>query len=855
MRKNILTFVFSLCTTVTIAQTQYDYYDDEVYFDRVDPTYLFLGLIMLAVVIIAFVILCSILINIYYWVNPKASPKYKQAEANRQKLINEEQLIKEKRSNAVFEAIDLGLSVKWASFNLGAYKESDFGDTFYWSNICKDQPSPSYPANNVNVIGDFSGDPNYDAATYILGDCWRTPTSEECKELVNSCRWEDCIIDNVGGKKIIGPNGNSIFLPNNQIDYTTKQYISGNYWTSSPSFSRHSGNTAQDLRFFSNSEPEIFIGATANRCKFGIRPVFSIRPRIKDKTFSKVSSILEMHEQICEQFDLSKYEELKEKSIWTEDDSNVIFKYGYYYQDINTDKYFIDQYGVIYSRNDNRLITAEYCTSDIYEVREGTVIICEDALFKYHNFALRPSKRIKKLILPKSIQYISGKYIPDDCEIVSQSQNYLIIDNLLIDIRRLCLVKCLNSFIQTFMIPDQIQEIDSWAFKDCVALSEVFMPNSLRIIRHEAFWGCKYLAKVHISDNVKVIEDRAFGLCENLVKIKLPEKLEILGNGALINTKVEQIEIPSSLNILGAGVFPRACKEIRSFSDQYVIENSMLIDRRNSELVFYIDGQCEVFITPLNIKSIRFGALFGSSFRKAIVTSNITELPKSLFAGCKKLSEVVLPDCISTLPESCFSGCYSLINYEIPESITTIGCAAFSHCHNLKVVKMSNKINSIGSYAFHACSCLEKIYLPQSVSKLGKNCFEECMSLSRIYYNCNKCDIESSFGQKLQSLDSIEIGENVTFIGTGFCTNNDKITKVVIPQSVAHISSKAFVNLKNLDKIIIYNRRIKLEKQWIKGCDNLQAIYIYPTAQNEVMSSLSDNVIIKYISLFNIWML
>ena len=105
--KILLSVFFLFLSILTVySQTQYDYYDDDVYYDRIDSSYFFLGLIILAFGVIAIIILYSVLINIYYWFNPKASPEYKQAEAKRLKLLQEEQHIKQQRANAVFEAID-----------------------------------------------------------------------------------------------------------------------------------------------------------------------------------------------------------------------------------------------------------------------------------------------------------------------------------------------------------------------------------------------------------------------------------------------------------------------------------------------------------------------------------------------------------------------------------------------------------------------------------------------------------------------------------------------------------------------------------------------------------------------------
>ena len=111
------------------------------------------------------------------------------------------------------EAVDLGLSVKWRSMNLGAanylelgnmYKEYDFTDIRYES------PELLEDENDMDI--DISGT-KYDHATIELGKGWRTPNIEELEELKEKCKWEPVIMEEIPGFHVTGPNGNSIFLP------------------------------------------------------------------------------------------------------------------------------------------------------------------------------------------------------------------------------------------------------------------------------------------------------------------------------------------------------------------------------------------------------------------------------------------------------------------------------------------------------------------------------------------------------------------------------------------------------------------------------------------------------------------
>ena len=147
------------------------------------------------------------------------------------------------------EAIDLGLpsGIKWASFNIGASKPEEYGDHYAWGetepyyssqdpltwNEGKeagyDWPSykwcmgeydtmTKYCSNSSSGYSGFTDnktvlDPEDDVAYANLGGKWRMPTDEEFTELSNNCTWEWTSMNGINGRKVTGPNGNSIFFP------------------------------------------------------------------------------------------------------------------------------------------------------------------------------------------------------------------------------------------------------------------------------------------------------------------------------------------------------------------------------------------------------------------------------------------------------------------------------------------------------------------------------------------------------------------------------------------------------------------------------------------------------------------
>lgn len=136
------------------------------------------------------------------------------------------------------EAIDLGLSVKWASHNVGASSPEDYGGYYAWGETEEksdyDWDTYKYYDDNAGwiYISNISGT-QYDVAHVKWGGSWRMPTRDEMEEFVNNCTWKWTTYNGVNGQLVTGPNGNSIFLPAAGYRYGTYLYSGsyGHYWS------------------------------------------------------------------------------------------------------------------------------------------------------------------------------------------------------------------------------------------------------------------------------------------------------------------------------------------------------------------------------------------------------------------------------------------------------------------------------------------------------------------------------------------------------------------------------------------------------------------------------------------------
>ena len=137
-------------------------------------------------------------------------------------------------------AVDLGLSVKWASVNVGASDEKGLGNYYGWGETTEKPDGTYYDWDSYLVFKGIGTDDDsrdaalsklfdsnlklkseYDVAHVKWGGSWRMPTIKEFEELVDKCTWEmvpadfdTWSADNPGGWKVTSKiNGNSIYIP------------------------------------------------------------------------------------------------------------------------------------------------------------------------------------------------------------------------------------------------------------------------------------------------------------------------------------------------------------------------------------------------------------------------------------------------------------------------------------------------------------------------------------------------------------------------------------------------------------------------------------------------------------------
>ena len=244
------------------------------------------------------------------------------------------------------ECVDLGLSVKWATFNVGAFLPEQYGGYYSWGETntkekyfgynYKWHSMPGYSLSkyntdpkNGNVDNRITLEPEDDIAHVRWGFNWRMPTDAEIDELINHCKWIWTSENGVDGYKINslipGYEENSIFLPS--AGYRSGPYLWNTnyayYWSSSLDTDDHS---LISVIYFSPSE--------INKSSFGrslgmpVRPVCPSEEWISHLSLSlSDTSITMIPDEVCNIMTELKYDNDIYSYIadfeWTSDNPSV----------------------------------------------------------------------------------------------------------------------------------------------------------------------------------------------------------------------------------------------------------------------------------------------------------------------------------------------------------------------------------------------------------------------------------------------------------------------------------------------------------------------------------------------------
>lgn len=423
--------------------------------------------------------------------------------------------------------------------------------------------------------------------------------------------------------------------------------------------------------------------------------------------------------------------------------------------------------------------------------------------------------------------------------------------------------------IFSITLPDTVERIGSLAFKDCVELENITLPDHYIDIGKNAFLNTKYynnadnwdngvlyignhivdadtniLGECIIKEGTKSIAHTAFEKCTGLTKIVLPNSLEIPGD-----------------------------------ADRFSFNNC---------------GEIQEVVIPSHIDwitTILFG-WYTTDIKKLIFTKGTSDIMRDYnihTASHVRINEVVIGDGITHIGSSTFYKNDKLTTVTIPKSVMSIGAFAFHNCDNLKYVaysgtedewkkieidnyndelitnpdmfyktniiehKTENGVNyviggefaildsytqtnsqvvipenidgkpviKINEDAFMSNTFMTSITIPSSVTCINSSAFGGCNAIKNMYYTG---DIESWCNIDFRNSWANPCGNNTHEQNIYF--NNNLVTELIVPNTVKKINNYTFCGFDSVTSISIPDSVTEIGNGAFDACSWLTSVNI-----------------------------
>lgn len=344
-----------------------------------------------------------------------------------------------------------------------------------------------------------------------------------------------------------------------------------------------------------------------------------------------------------------------------------------------------------------------------------------------------------------------------------------------------------------------VKEISEGAFRDCVDLTSIIIPDSVTTVGRYAFRGCTSLRSAKIGAGVKLLEYGTAMDCDNLAEIIVAEN----------NTEYKSID-------------------------------GNLYTKDGKTLLQYAVGKTETeFVIPDGVTTLIYGSFhYADNLNTVVIPDSVTTIDAYAFYHCENLTSVVVPASITSMGSSAFYYCNSLTAYCEAESLpsgwssnwksSNYGTPVVWNCKNNDVADDGYIYTVLDGvrYALKdgaAMVTIQPINLTDvklqetidykdteySVTSIREYAFNHCENLAfNEYGNCRYLGTDGNpYFALMQTtnttLSSYTIHEQTKIISCSAFSSCSNMTSIAIPASVITIGKYAFSSAYNLNDVYI----------------------------------------------------
>lgn len=354
-----------------------------------------------------------------------------------------------------------------------------------------------------------------------------------------------------------------------------------------------------------------------------------------------------------------------------------------------------------------------------------------------------------------------------------------------------------NEKLSKCSLGNKLETIHDLAFRDCISLRSITLPETVTYIGEWAFHGCKNLSVVNalmktpaticVNDNsnnssfekdyvttIFVPRDAYDGyMASNWNKYPLAKEggkdefdIAVETPGTLLNLiGVDNVLAVRKL-ILKGTLNDKDMEVIKQMVNlRYVnLEHTQIIksqEKKDEEKAYnnfikgIVDLADESAKEAYRRKEMSTDKYIQTQIGNTIIKASADNSNNSdsegsiiysnIFAGFKFLESVFLPKNTTIIAHHAFANCPVLKEVKMPDNLVHAGDNAFENCVSLKEIKFTS-LQKLGEYTFAGCSQLSNVDLPEGLLSIGEDTFQSCSQLLAVSIPGSVKEIVNLFG-------------------------------------------------------------------------------------------------------------
>lgn len=356
-----------------------------------------------------------------------------------------------------------------------------------------------------------------------------------------------------------------------------------------------------------------------------------------------------------------------------------------------------------------------------------------------------------------------------------------------------------------------VESIGNYAFKDCIKLKVVSMPNTVRVLGTTVFGNCSSLEKVQLSSRIEVLSNNMFQNCSSLKELLIPNGIREM-KGFLLQGAISLINIslPASLEKIDNNCFYDATSSLQNISldgsnQHFIVKNGMLLSKDEKQ-----------------IYAVTKGTINGNTFN---VPKGITYVGSGTLMPYTNIKKVVLPESVTSIEAGFFP--WSVEEIEI-------------HPNNPNYISINKQILSKDKKILYFCYSKElTITLEEGIEEICGEVFLYNFGIQNIEIDsrnpnfiAENAAIYTKDKKKIiafvnNEATSFKIPEGVKEIKQSAFSCREKLTSIVLPETLTLIENSAFYKCSALPTITIPNSVEKMDGWGIfDDCSALKEIIV-----------------------------